>query len=173
MFGKMITDLKFKYYEFITRNDVPVSKSEWVLDWDRLIHLDAEKLAEGGMKEAYDGLLPTLEKYVKEPLVLTEVQLENSDNYVVEFNGRRWTVYDEDTQSSGEAWVNAAVAFFEIVNSQLTNSDWTFYAFYGSNDFSGMFLTQQEFEMSREKLPKKSDWPYLPTHEGEYNGRPY
>jgi len=173
MLGKMILDLKIKYYEFITRNDVPVPKSEWALDWDTLVHLDVEELAEGGMKQAYDGLLPALTQFITSPAELTEIEVENSDDYIVELNGRRWVIMDEGAQSSGEVWVNAAVAFFEIVNSQLTNSDKTFYAFYGSHDFSGMFLTQEEYELGRSKLSNKLDWPYIPTHHGEFNGRPH
>lgn len=173
MLGKWILDLKIKYYEFITRKDVAVPKSEWAFDWDKLIHLDAETLAEEGMKEAYDALLPTLKKYVKEPAELTEIVFANSDDYVVELKGKRWIIVDENTKTSGDAWVNAAVAFFEIVNLQLTESNRTFYAFYGSNDFSGMFLTFDEFESGRARLSEKSDWPYLPTHKGEYNGRPH
>ena len=173
MLGKFITDLKIKYYEFITRNDAAVPKSEWALNWDELIHLDVEELAEGGMTEAYDNLSSILERYVTQALTLTAIEFEDSDDYVVELNGKRWIIYDDNTQSSGDAWVNAAVAFFEIVNSQLTNSDWTFYAFYGSHDFSGMFLTQQEFDRARVKIPKKSDWPYMPTHDDEFNGRPH
>lgn len=173
MLGKWILDLKIKCYEVITRKDVTEPKSEWAFDWDKLIHLDAETLAEAGMKAAYDALLPTLENYVKEPAILIEVEFSNSDDYVVELKGNRWIIVDENIQTSGDAWVNAAVAFFEIINSQLTESDRTFYAFYGSHDLSGMFLTLDEFEAGRAKLSNKSDWPYIPTHKGEYNGRPH
>lgn len=173
MLGKWILDLKIKYYEFITRKDVAEIKSSGAFDWDKLIHLDAETLAEEGMKEAYEALLPTLKKYVKEPAKLTKIEFSNSDDYVVELKGNRWVIFDDKTQTSGDAWVNAAVAFFEIINSQLNESDRTFYAFYGSNDFSGMFLTQKEFELGRSNFSDKNDWPYIPTHEPKYNGRPH
>jgi hypothetical protein len=42
------------------------------LDYDQLIHLDAENLAEAGVREAYDALLPELSQYVQAPTQIAE-----------------------------------------------------------------------------------------------------
>ncbi len=43
------------------------------LDYDELVHLDAEDLAETGIKKAYDELLPQLGKYVSQPARVVEI----------------------------------------------------------------------------------------------------
>ena len=40
---------------------------KFALDYDKLIFLDAEALAEGGIREAYTSILPHLKEYVAEP----------------------------------------------------------------------------------------------------------
>jgi hypothetical protein len=44
-----------------------------ILDYEQLILLDAENLAEAGIREAYESLLPELRKYVPQPAQVDEV----------------------------------------------------------------------------------------------------
>ena len=44
-----------------------------ILDYDQLVFLDAENLAEAGMREAYESLLPELQKYVPQPAQVEEL----------------------------------------------------------------------------------------------------
>ncbi|MEP3653266.1 MAG: hypothetical protein ABJO36_00055 [Litorimonas sp.] len=135
-----------------------------------MIHLDAEELAEQGLATFYDFIQPELSKFIAAPNPLTEIRDEN-DFYFVESGGYVWPIVDETSMTSGDVWLNAAFAFFEMVNQQLRDTDYKLYAFYAGNDLSGMFLTEEEAEQSMAKLPSKADWPYLVTLEPEYNGR--
>ena len=44
------------------------------LDYDNMVILDAEWLAEGGIGDAYTDLLPTLRRYVSQPANVEEVR---------------------------------------------------------------------------------------------------
>jgi len=46
-----------------------------------------------------------------------------------------------------------------------------FFAINGGNDLGGMFLTTVEAEEARKSLPRKQDWPYLPTMERTWGGQ--
>jgi len=48
------------------------SSPAYALDYESLIHLDAEALAEGGIGEAYLALLSQLSRYIAEPLKIEE-----------------------------------------------------------------------------------------------------
>ncbi len=63
-------------------------------------------------------------------------------------------------------WGNATFALFDIVNRQLEDTPYRFYAIYGGNDLSGMFLTEEACDEAILSLPRKMDWPYLPTPKG-------
>ena len=41
----------------------------FTLNYDEAIPLDAEKLAEGGIAEAYESLLPRLRQFVESPAI--------------------------------------------------------------------------------------------------------
>jgi len=137
-----------------------------------MIHLDAEELAEEGLEKFYDLTQPELSKYISTPNPIIEIHDEN-EFYYVEFAGRVWPIMDENSKTSGDIWLNAAFVFFKIINQQLCETDYKFYAFYSGNDLSGMFLTEQTAQQFMTQLPNKSDWPYITTMEPIYNVRYY
>lgn len=141
------------------------------LDYEQLIHLDAEDLAEGGIKDAYDALLPRLRNYVPQPASLEEVIDRDVPLYAVIADGERHLVYaPELDHKDGRIWGRATYIFFRIVNAQLSQSTHRFYAFYGGNDLGGMFLTPAEAERAKAGLARKTDWPYLPTMDHPWYG---
>lgn len=145
------------------------------LDYNTMLLLDAEGLAEVGIKNTYQSILEALRKHVSEPAEVHEVIDNEAPSYVVRGGGKEYTIYspalpDEECHS----WGRATHAFFEIVNGQLTKTEYRLYAINGGNDLGGMFLTQLECEAARKSLVRKEDWPYLPTLEhpwyGQYHG---
>ena len=141
------------------------------LDYDRLIQLDAEDLAETGIAEAYQEFLPELRKYVPEPAKVEELSDHDAPRYSVKCRGREFLIYgpgDED-----ESWGRATFAFFTLVNDQLAHSEYRLYAINGGNDLGGMFLTPAQALAAREGLPNKGDWPYLPDNVPPYYGEPH
>jgi hypothetical protein len=136
---------------------------------DRFVPLDAEDLAEGGIKERYEELLPELRKYVSDQVEIEEELGEYSEFYIVRANGREYRIYDDpDDQRS---WGHATFAFFEIVNENLAGASMNFYALYGGNDLGGMFLTAEEMEEVRRTTPNRYEWPYRPTMEDPWYGQ--
>lgn len=134
------------------------------LDYDELIPLDAEDLAETGIKNAYDELLPQLRKYVSQPARVAEIIDDEAPRYTVIADGEEYLVYSpEQDDSEGQAWGRATYILFRIVNLQLSQSTHRFYAFNGGNDLGGMFLTPSDAELAKASLKRKTDWPYLPT----------
>lgn len=145
------------------------------LDYDRMIHIDAEEIAERGIKEFYDSLLPTLSEYVSSPIAIQEVISETGDSYAVIADGKRYEIYSPSSEA-GHSWVKASIAIFDIVNGQLenANSSTRFYAFYGGNDLSGMFLTIDEYKSAQAFHSKsKNDQPYFVVDEPPYYGYPH
>ena len=141
------------------------------LDYDKLIFLDAENLAEAGIREAYDSLLPELRKYVPLPAQIEEVINNDKGSYAVKSGAKEFVIYAPDLDyQGGESWGRATVAFFTIVNDQLVHSGYQFYAINGGNDLGGMFLTPEEVAAAQNALPK-IDWPYLPKDEADWYGQ--
>lgn len=145
------------------------------LDYNTMHFLDAEDLAEAGIKEAYQSMMPILGQYVSEPAEVQEVVDNDAPSYVVRCAGQEYVIYSPALpEVEGQSWGRAAHAFFQIVNDQLAKSEYRLYAINGSNDLGGIFLTRPECEAARKLLPRKEDWPYLPTLEhpwyGQYHG---
>lgn len=138
------------------------------IDYDTLVPLDAEALSEAGIKETYEALLPELKRYVPSPVKVEELLDADQPRYSVVAAGTEYVVYapgfiDDESQSWGRAtWV-----FFDIVNRQLTDSKYKFYAVNGGNDLGGIFLTTAEVEEFKNSYDKKTDWPYLPPWYGQ------
>src|SRR5688572_31922955 len=124
-----------------------------------MIMLDAEDLAEGGIKAAYDALLPKLRQYVPEPWEVVERVDEDAPRYAVTAGRKEYVVYEPGTEE--ESWGSAAAIFFAIVNGQLENSDHRLYAINGGNDLGGLFLTPKDVEEAKLSLTNPTDWPYL------------
>jgi hypothetical protein len=142
------------------------------LDYDQMVFLDAETLAEGGIGKKYESLRPKLQQYVPQPATITEDNDGKGDRYAVRFREREFVIYAPGLDSSqGQSWGRASHAFFTIVNDQLAGSTHRLYAIGGGNDLGGVFLTPDEAEAAKKKLPRKNDWPYLPTNEHPFYGQ--
>lgn len=142
------------------------------LDYDKMVILDAEDLAEAGILEAYESLLPELQKYVPQPAQVEELLDHDVGRYAVKCGSREFVIYAPDLDDKGgESWGRATVAFFTIVNDQLADSQYRFYAINGGNDLGGMFLTLSEAEAAQKALPNKTDWPYFPKDEPAWYGQ--
>jgi hypothetical protein len=144
---------------------------DFELDYSKMIILDAEDLAEGGIQAAYKDLLPELLKYVKEADEITEALDNNAPSYSVHHHGRTYAIYAPENED--DSWGNATYALFSIVNAQLAGSLYRFYAINGGNDLGGMFLTSEQYEGAKRSLERKSDWPYLPSDQPPLYGQPH
>lgn len=143
---------------------------EFELNYDAMHMLDAEELAEGGVLEAYQRLLPDLEGYVPNPDEVVENLDPDAPSYEVVHRGQTYPIYGPAVDAELDSWGIATFALFTIVNAQLAGTATRFYAINGGNDLGGMFLTLEQAEASRASLERKSDWPYIPTLEPPYFG---
>lgn len=125
--------------------------------------LDAEELAEAGIRDAYLGLLPELRKFVPDPNSVEEEVGPSSEYYKVWSGGMKYIIYDGSSDDVFETWARATLVFFRIVNKQLTASDIRFFALYGGNDLQGVFLSANEAEKIRKGTEGPQNWPYEPT----------
>jgi hypothetical protein len=69
---------------------------DFKLDYSKMIHLDAEDLAEGGIQRAYRDLVPLLLKYVKEADEVTEDNIE-APGYSVHHRDHQYTICGPDS----------------------------------------------------------------------------
>jgi hypothetical protein len=144
------------------------------LNYDDLVPLDAESLAEMGIKSAYEALLPTLARYVEHPAPIQEIIDRDAPHYAVTYRDREYLIYSPDSDGGeGRGWGNATYTLFYIINDQLANTqaDLRFYAINGGNQLGGIFLARAQCEAARLSLPRKSDWPYLPKLEYPWYGQ--
>ncbi len=141
------------------------------LNYDDWIHLDAEDLAETGIKAAYEKLLPRLRKYVASPAEVNEGIDNRAPRYVVSCLGTDYPIYDKNDQDQSESWGKATVALFDIVNRQLAKTPDRFFAINNGNDLGGIFLTPDQAEAAKKSLPRKTDWPYLPVAKKPWYGQ--
>jgi hypothetical protein len=136
------------------------------LNNEDMVMLDAEDLAEMGLKRAYDALLPKLKQYVPEPIGIEEEIDHDAPRYAVTAGGRNFLIFAPELgDDKVTSWARATEALFTIVNEQLVNSAYRFYAINGGNDLGGLFLTEEEVDEAILSLPRKADWPYLPGAE--------
>ena len=127
------------------------------LDYDEMALLDAESLAEAGIREAYEELLPKLREHVPQPMSVEEVFGPDNSSYTVRCGTKEYPIYGPGLkETNGGGWGRATTAFFEIVN--------------GGNDLGGMFLTPAQAEDCRASLPNRTDWPYLPMGGDSWGG---
>jgi len=142
------------------------------LNYDEIVHLDAEDLAEQGILSAYQELQPRLQQYISSPPIEISEEVDyDLASYIIHANGKRYVIVENGGQTP-DCWERATVAFFEIVNSNLEGSSSKFYALYGGNDLSGMFLSEEQYVAARRALKKCSDWPWLPVYEPPHYGYP-
>lgn len=151
-----------------------VQAIEAELTWDDTIPLDAEALAESGIRETYEQyILPHLCHYVVHPLVITEKFAQENMVYSVFAGDKNYDIFGSQI-SEPDTWGRATWAIFSIVNQQLADSDIRFYALDNGNGLAGMFLTQQEYQRYvrvLEKEKKYTDIPYIPTDEPPWFGQ--
>jgi hypothetical protein len=140
----------------------PVPPAPPALDYDQAIPLDAENLAEGGIAEAYEEVRAA---FAERGIRLGDISQDfGEDAYTVTQGGRQWVAWTRDMPTDhGEHWLMATVALFQAVNTQLAGSGKTFYALNGGNDLFGILLSEDEMLAARGKLPRRSDWPWLPN----------
>jgi len=78
------------------------------LDYDQLILLDAEDLAETGIRQAYESLLPELRKYVQRPAEVEEVIENDAGSYAVKSGTKKFVIYAPELRDEGgESWGRA------------------------------------------------------------------
>ena len=140
-------------------------------DGDDIILLDAEDLAEGGILEAYEQLHPQLRQYDASDIDIAEEFDAEAGTYAVFADGKRYDIQGKGIE--GHRWTLATVAFFEIVNASLPDSDHTFYALYGGNDLAGIFLTDDQFYQARRRIERHVHWPWTPVNHAPDYGFPF
>ncbi|MBA7855025.1 hypothetical protein HV318_08305 [Enterobacter sp. RHBSTW-00901] len=149
-----------------------VKDTESPLNYDDLISLDAETLAEEGIAGAYQRLLPELKKHIRNPAQIYEYIDSEIPEYKVSCNGEEFTIYSAEVPGSEEeSWARATYSLFVIVNAQLCDSEITFFAIDADNNLSGMFLTEQEAMAARNIIKSEADWPYIPTLDAPFYGQ--
>jgi hypothetical protein len=141
-------------------------------DFDGLLSLDAEFLAEAGIAGAYEELLPKLRAYVPNPAKIEEFIDNDAGTYSVKCGQKTYLIYNDKLEKElGRSWGLATVAFFAIINDQLAESTHRFYAVNDGNDLHGVFLTPAEAAREQElNADDRRSWPYLPIDEPEWYG---
>lgn len=157
--------------KYIFGDEPEKATTEDSLDYEQVVHLDAEDLAEQGIKAAYEDLLPQLQHYTEVPIEVTEEVDSDAGSYAVLAAGKRHEIWGP-TIDSNDGWARATVAFFEIVNANLGQSSRRLYALYGGNDLSGAFLTSEQYSMARQAIKNPSYFPYMPVMEPPHYGFP-
>ena len=138
---------------------------------DAAVFLDAEELAEAGVKDAYVNLLPQLRKFVVQPNTVDEELGPNAEFYKVRAGGNTYLIYDQSSDDLFQMWARATTVLFEIVNEQLTATNYRLLALYGGNDLQGVFLSTDEAERIRSRVAGRAEWPYQPTMTAPWYGQ--
>lgn len=63
------------------------------LNYDKMVLLDAETLAEAGIKDAYQSIAKVLAQYVREPAQLQEVVDNDAPSYAVRIGDTEYVIY--------------------------------------------------------------------------------
>ena len=80
----------------------------FTLDYDDAIPLDAEALAEGGIAEGYESLLPQLRRFVTDPATIDEQRDDDAPSYSVRCGGSSFDIYAPDLdEGEGNSWGRA------------------------------------------------------------------
>lgn len=87
-----------------------------ILDYEKLILLDAERLAEQGIAEAYQLLLPTLREHVARPAEVREILDADLPAYTIQCNGEEYIVYSAaEPGTEVQSWGRATFSFFLLL----------------------------------------------------------
>lgn len=150
----------------------PVDDRTGAIDYDAALMLDAEELAEQGVADAYEELWTELSELGIAPAAVSENADAEAGTYSVQCGGANYPIWDPSIPTS-HSWGLATFALFDIVNRQLASHQLRLYAINGGNDLFGIFMTPGQADRAQRALPRKSDWPYIPTAEpgwfGMYN----
>lgn len=142
------------------------------INYDQVLMLDAEALAESGIKEAYLRILPQLTDYVHHPLEIEEIYDDSNGLYAVRVGQTTIEIYGPQHKADVyDGWGRATYALFKIVNDQLSGSTYKFYALNDDNDLSGIFLREEQVEAEKKIVKNPIYWPYIPTDEAPWFGK--
>ncbi len=169
----MLRGRLFTFLRWIVISLALAGRSEaQALDYDRALHLDAERLAETGIDKAYAKVLLELRRHEVQPAIVQEVIDPDAPRYAVRAFNREFVIYSPELPNDEyQSWGAATYTFFKIINDQLSNTDVRFYALNNGNDLFGIFLTLEQAEAARRSLSKRTDWPYLPDAQGPWYGQ--
>ena len=121
----------------------------------RVVHLDAENLAEGGMIAALFD--------IGTKLTVRSVLIERLEE---QFDEERHSLIVNDStfvvRADEDRWLAATVAFFEALNFLLreNRSGERAYALYGGNDLHGVFLTPMMLDVIKTHTNNEKEQPY-------------
>ena len=128
---------------------------------ERLMHLDAEELAEGGI---FDALMRNGPKFVSRGASVVQFRQSCNDaGYEIEINHRNFKIYDGSEMQ--DCWGLASASFFEIANFLLEGNRCgdRAYALYGGNDLHGVLMSSQMFETIVQNTTDARELPYEPS----------
>jgi hypothetical protein len=157
--------------QFFARDSGSESAVPAPFDDDEVVLLDAEELAEEGILEAYQQLHPQLRRYAASEVDIAEEVDEDGATYTVFAAGKRYDIYGKGVEE--DAWIRATIAFFDIVNTSLAQASHRFYALYGGNDLAGIFLTEEQFQLARQRIGRRVDCPWVPVNQAPHYGFPH
>jgi hypothetical protein len=132
-------------------------------DLFRLIHVDAEELAEF----SFDFFLPNLNKVLNKRDF--EINIRKSDqiefNKTIYINDEEVILYSQYDLENDTFWDVAPRRFFSKINQLLKEQkiNEKFFLLYGGNDLHVILLTEKQFKIICEKYYyNKKEMPYLP-----------
>lgn len=130
----------------------------------KMIPLDAEDLAEMGIKSNVIKMTKEHPKLLPEVIDVKENIGEQSSTYEVVYKDVVYKIFDANSHSASkvsDSWTAATAAFFKIINMNIKNKNVKFYAIMGGNDLHGAFLTNAEYKKIK-KVSMSDEMPYLP-----------
>jgi hypothetical protein len=139
-----------------------------LIDYEMAIPLDAESLAETGMKEAYEELqrqsgdIGVKWAPMRELWDGQDEGYDGGENYRLEVSGKIYPVFG--SAPTNDPWSVATATFFDVVNSQLSESPFKFYGVNAGNDLHVVRLTAEEFEEAKLYHKGSPYCPYLPDY---------
>ena len=87
----------------------------FTLNYDNMLFLDAEDLAEAGIKKAYDSLARDLGRYISPPEEVREVVDNDAPSYVVRCGDQQDLIHSLEVRNDeGQSWGRAAYAFSRL-----------------------------------------------------------
>ena len=84
----------------------------FTLNYDNMLFLDAEDLAEAGIKKAYDSLARDLGRYISPPAEVREVVDNDAPSYVVRCGDQEYLIYSPEVpRDEGQRWEEQRTPF--------------------------------------------------------------